>query len=68
MKIEFSTWEYLKDHGKQPKGRGLWYFDFEGLQYAASGTLTEAKKKCVAHIREIAPKGYNKTVYVEVAP
>lgn len=69
MKIEFKTWEYLKEHGKEPKGRGLWYFTFEGnYLFTASGTLTEAKKKCREFVRLVAPKDWAETVYVNVEP
>ena len=68
MKIEFSDREYRFEHGKAPKGYGHWYFTFEGLGRWEVGTLTEAKKKVKEHIREIAPKGYAETVYVNIEP
>lgn len=68
MKIEFSTREYLKEHGKQPKGRGWWMFTFEGYLFEATGTLTEAKKKCSEFVKAVAPKGYSETVTVNVEP
>lgn len=68
MAIVFTTREYLRDHGRLPRGRGYWGFEFEGRDFWATGTLTEAKAACVRHIREIAPKGYDKVVYVNVLP
>lgn len=68
MKIEFSTWEYLKEHGKEPKGWGWWMFTFEGYLFEATGTLTEAKKKCREFVKAVAPKGYSETVTVNVEP
>ena len=26
-KVTVSTWEYLKTHGKEPRGRGMWAFE-----------------------------------------
>lgn len=68
MKIEFTTREYQWEHGKTPKGTGYWMFDFEGYQFEAWGTLTEAKKACKEYIKKIAPKDYTETVYVNVMP
>jgi len=68
MKIEFTDREYRFEHGHAPKGRGWWFFKFEGHEFEATGTLTEAKKKCREHIREIAPKDYVGTVYVNIEP
>ena len=68
MKIEFTNREYLFEHGKAPKGFGHWYFTFEGQGRWEVGTLTEAKKKVSAYIREIAPKGYAETVIVNIEP
>lgn len=66
MHIEFNTREYRFTYGKEPKGRGMWAFFFEGQEYWAWGTYTEAKKACVKHIKEIAPKGYKGFVTVKV--
>lgn len=68
MKIVFTDREYHFEHGKAPKGYGHWYFTFEGHGRWEVGTLTEAKKKVKEHIREIAPKGYAETVYVNIEP
>lgn len=64
--IEFSTWEYLKAHGKQPKGRGSWIFFFEGYEFWGYGTLTEAKKQCIQYIKSVAPADYDKPVIVTI--
>lgn len=68
MKIEFSNWEYMKSHGKAPKGRGMWFFSFEGYEFEAWGSLTEAKKACREYVKKVAPKGYVGTVVVSVGP
>lgn len=59
MKVEFSTDEYERTHGKTPRGRGGWafcpkskynrsdYLDF--IFWAPSGTFAEAKKAAKAH-------------------
>ena len=68
MKIEFTTGAYMRSHGRQPKGRGHWGFAFEGYEYWACGTLTEAKKACRAEVKRLAPAGYTEPVYVTVLP
>ncbi len=68
MTIYFTTREYEMEHGRKPRGRGGWMFEFEGYEYVAIGTLTEAKKKCREYIKEIAPEGYTEDVYVNVLP
>ena len=66
MKIEFLTSKYEAKYGKHPRGRGWWWFFFEGYEFEASGTYGEAKKACIAKIRELASKDYTGTVYIEV--
>lgn len=67
MRIEFSNSEYMREHGKPPKGRGWWMFKFEGsYEFEASGTLTEAKSKCREYVRSVAPEGYSETVVVTI--
>lgn len=66
MKIEFSTRDYQWTYGKQPKGRGYWFFFFEGYEFSASGTYAEAKKACKEYVKHVAPKGYAETVIVKV--
>ena len=70
MKIEFTDSEYRFEHGHAPKGRGCWIFEFEGMDYTARAgqTLMEAKKEVKEQIKNIAPKGYIGTVYVNIAP
>ena len=68
MKIEFSDREYMRSHGKQPKGRGYWGFTFEGYEFWACGTLTEAKKACKAEIKRLAPENYDGYVSVNILP
>lgn len=70
MKIEFSDREYQIEHGRAPKGRGGWIFEYEGIQYWARccQTLTEAKKEVREHIKATAPKDYQGTVYVTICP
>lgn len=68
MDIIFTTREYEYEHGHAPKGRGWWFFTFEGFTFDHVGTLTEAKKACKRHIRGIAPHGYIQTVYVNIEP
>ena len=53
---------------RMPRGYGYWGFEFEGHEFWTTGTLTEAKKACRAHIKEVAPEGYKGYVIVNVLP
>lgn len=66
MTIEFNDSEYRWTYGKQPKGRGYWWFFFEGYEFSAYGTFSEAKKACIARVRSVAPAGYEGHVIVKV--
>ena len=67
MKIEFSTRNYEWTYGKSPRGRGGWWFFFEGTyEFSYVGTYAEAKKACRDYIKSIAPADYVGTVIVEV--
>lgn len=68
MTIEFTTRDYQWAHGRMPKGRGWWMFEFEGYNFEHQGTLTEAKKACREYIKKMAPADYVGTVYVNVEP
>lgn len=62
MRIEFNTTQYEFSHGKQPRGRGSWAFEFEDSPDAwfAPGSLTigEAKKAARAEaVRRAGPTG-----------
>lgn len=63
MKIEFSDSEYRFESGHAPRG-----FSFEGYEFWAHGTLTQAKRQCMAEVRRLAPKDYASTVYVTIMP
>ena len=66
MSIEFSTRDYEWEYGKQPRGRGYWWFFFEGYEFSTCGTYGEAKKLCKDYIKQLAPKDYIGTVRVRV--
>ena len=66
--VEFTDREYRWSHGKSPRGYGYWAFGFEGHEFWAKGTLTEAKKKCVEEVRRLAPEGYTGPVWVNILP
>lgn len=68
MKIEFTDREYRYENGHAPRGIGFWGFNFEGHEFWASGTLSEAKKKCMKEVRRLAPDGYPGTVHVNILP
>ena len=66
MKIEFSNREYVNGHGKQPKGFGVWWFEFcDGYTFHATGTLAEAKKACRQYVKQYL-KGYDYYDFVMV--
>lgn len=66
MTIEFNDTRYRYEHGHAPRGRGFWGFRFEGHEFWANGTLTQAKKECRAEVRRLAPKGYQMPVTVTI--
>lgn len=66
MDIFFDTRKYEAEYGHAPRGRGWWWFTFEGMDYSTSGTYTEAKNNCKKYIRSITPHGYVDPVYVTV--
>lgn len=68
MTITFTDREYRRDHCTAPRGRGYWGFEFEGHEFWACGTLTEAKKACREEVKRLAPKGYTGFVTVNVLP
>lgn len=68
MAIEFRTGFFEYEHGRRPKGYGFWLFSFEGHEFGASGTYTDAKKKCVEYVRRNVPADFVGRVIVEVEP
>lgn len=68
MKIEFTDSEYRFENGHAPKGFGYWGFSFEGHEFWARGTLTQAKKECRAEVKRVAPHGYTLPVTVNILP
>ena len=52
MKRNFNNSKYLAAHGREPRGRGNWWFKCGGIAYAAPTnlTLTEAKKAVMRDI------------------
>lgn len=70
--IKFSCNEYVRTHGKAPKGRGKWIFDYarhdEILEFEAYGTLTEAKQQCMRHIKTMFPADFAAYVTAHIRP
>ena len=66
MTIEFSDSEYRWTYGHGPRGRGGWWFFFEGHEFFHCGTYSEAKKACREYIKSIAPADYTGHVIVKV--
>lgn len=64
--IEFSTSDYRWTWGREPKGRGMWMFFFEGYEFSFCGTYAEAKKACINRVKELAPENYDGYVVVKV--
>lgn len=71
--MEFDTIEYVKSHGREPRGRGGWAFsdvrnpshdvpngEPGGFFWAPSGTYAEAKRAAREHYR-----GKASVVYVQ---
>jgi len=79
MRIDFSNNAYIRSHGRSPRGRGYWAFDFTVRMpngetrketWFAQGDLklTEAKKQARAHALYIAEHVDSASAYIEVAP
>lgn len=66
MNIEFSDSEYRWAYGHAPRGRGWWWFTFEGHEFSYSGLYSEAKAACRQYIKSVAPAGYSGSVTVKV--
>lgn len=72
LKIMFSDREYILSHGKQPRGRGSWMFEFHPNDdydkwFSAYGTLAEAKKAAKAEYMKRFPKAEG-IEYITVLP
>jgi hypothetical protein len=48
-RVHVNTDTYRNSHGKQPRGRGNWWFDIAGESYAINAYYTEAKNKARAY-------------------
>ena len=68
MTITFTDREYRTEHDRAPRGYGCWAFSFEGHEFWATGTLTQAKKECREEIKRLAPEGYKHPVFVKILP
>ncbi len=68
MTVTFLDNVYRYENGKAPKGYGRWGFSFEGYEFWATGTLSEAKKECRKEIKRLAPENYSGEVYVDIMP
>ncbi len=60
MSYQFSSNQYMRSHGKEPRGKGYWFFAVidrkngeETFIWEAQifGTLTEAKRKATAEAK-----------------
>lgn len=63
--------QFIRSHGKAPKGRGSWAFQIEkthGPFFSPSMTLTQARKWAETKARELAPEGFSGSVLVETLP
>lgn len=78
-KVNFTTSEYVRSHGKQPKGWGVWAFAYEAAEKGApvagvyftprAMSYTEAKAAAKAEFqRTAAAAGYTGAVSVSVQP
>lgn len=65
--VRFSTREFFRSHGKEPRGRGSWAFQVEDttkVVFSPSMTFSEAK----AWMRKQVAAARNENVYVDVLP
>lgn len=70
-KVHFSTREFEFSHGRKPKGRGGWWFEFEGQEnmddwFSANGTFSEARRAATVEARRRFPG--QPEVFVNVLP
>lgn len=70
MTMHVFTDAYVRSHGRTPRGRGAWMFEFRtgygypAVTFTANGSYTEAKKQAVAEARKSKAPG----TYVVVMP
>jgi len=63
--ISFNTNKYARAHGKEPRGKGMWWFEFlNGETFTYIGTLAEAKAACAKELKMNHPEADFITVYV----
>jgi hypothetical protein len=71
MAIKFDTRQYVRVHGKEPRGRGFWYFAIDskaGVRYmTANGSRAAAQNAVRAAIKKIGIRRGDDVV-VEVMP
>ena len=74
MKINFDTSKFEFNHGKQPRGKGFWFFEinFYPIHRPVNvhGSYADAKKVVIREAREYAKKYApdTKSVTVTVLP
>lgn len=80
MKTQFSTEQYVRNHGRNPKGRGSWAFQLSSINgwsgegeihFTPSMTLVEAKKWIKPRIQNEAIRlfhGQVEEIEIEVLP
>lgn len=52
MKLRIETGQYQFAHGKNPRGRGYWWFEANtGETFQIDATYSEAKKAALAHFK-----------------
>jgi hypothetical protein len=70
VRFEFTTREYRFWHGHEPRGYGMWAFEFLGRRptFAPASTYVEAKRWIRNHIRSELPDGFDNTITVSVCP
>jgi hypothetical protein len=72
MHLEFSISQFVRSHGRNPKGRGSWAFAVKDLGgeviFTPSMTFAEAKVWIRNRIRPEVPCDYAGAVVVEVLP
>ncbi len=70
VNVMFSSANYIRVHGKAPRGTGSWLFEIEGEIYEAPCclTLTAAKAACRSEILRRKPDGFCGMVWVDILP
>ena len=53
MSVTFTTYSFVRNHGKRPYGYGTWFFKIGSATYQTVGMYGECKKEATAKAKEL---------------